>query len=228
MNGRHRRTTSGKLREASVDPVIDPTASEMEVAQTLLKMTLREGRRKLRAHQNFLRIQRPDGVPPLYGTFKEVEAARKLNSSTPKAFHDSSTSLNFETRVSDVLGRTGWIGMGGGNPSTPMHRDLTISAESSLPHSPHTSLWHPSEEPRLAGPFHQDLNNLHASAAKLTESVRQGQVPPDFLARLIVSVPPIVFKPEFHQEIEHVRTERNRRNMISSPVPLYKDQHSPT
>ena len=70
-------------------------------------------------------------------------------------------------------------------------------------------------------PFHHNLNNLHAAAGKLTELVRQGQVPPPFLAKLRSEVPPAVFQPEFHREIEQVRVGKRERLLIKAPVPIF-------
>ena len=70
-------------------------------------------------------------------------------------------------------------------------------------------------------PFHHNLNNLHAAAGKLTELVRQGQVPSPFLAKLRSEVPPAVFQPEFHREIEQVRMGKHERLLIKAPVPIF-------
>ena len=59
------------------DPVAAPTPSEIEVAQTLLKLTPRNTRRHLRAaHNAVLKLKRPEDVPPLFGTLKEVQVTR--------------------------------------------------------------------------------------------------------------------------------------------------------
>ena len=70
-------------------------------------------------------------------------------------------------------------------------------------------------------PFHHNLNNLHAAAGKLTELVRQGQMPSPFLAKLRSEVPPAVFQPEFHREIEQVRVGKRERLLIKPPVPIF-------
>ena len=60
------------------DPVDDPTASEVDVAQTLLHLTPRPQKRRRRGPVAIpLLLKRPDGLPPLFGTVKEVEAARR-------------------------------------------------------------------------------------------------------------------------------------------------------
>ena len=71
------RTHSWRVEEPNKDPVNDPTASEVDVAQTLLHLTPRPQKRRCRGPVAIpLLLKRPEGLPPLYGTAKEVEAAR--------------------------------------------------------------------------------------------------------------------------------------------------------
>jgi len=75
-------------------------------------------------------------------------------------------------------------------------------------------------------PFNENLNDLHSAAEALTGQIRSGQVPRDLQDKLISNVPPIVFRPEFHQEIEQVRKRTHQSLVSRPPVPLYARKQS--
>ena len=73
------------MGEPSNDPVDDPTASEVDVAQTLLHLTPRPQKRRRHGPVAIpLLLKRPEGLPPLFGTAKEVEAARRSAATQPQ------------------------------------------------------------------------------------------------------------------------------------------------
>eukprot|EP00210_Caulerpa_lentillifera_P006795 g6494.t1 len=183
------RSVSWKLRDSQDDPVSAPTESEVEVARALLKLTRKRTQR--RQCKNYLKIARPNGMPPLYGHSKDIELNRKTNRSRTSG--QSSVRLQSQ----EVESR---------DKETPSQgNSVLIGQYSGLPLlSPPDSVSGLCE-----GPFNRDLNNLHAAVGKLREVMRTGELRPGILKGIMTKIPPAVFEPEFHQEIEQIAKMRD-------------------
>jgi len=66
----------------SDDPVAAPTPSELEVAQTLARLSPRVMKKKRTFYNLASHVPKPEGMPPLFGSWREVQTARILPSET--------------------------------------------------------------------------------------------------------------------------------------------------
>lgn len=215
------KTASWKLRETQDDPVSAPTASEVEVARALLKLTRKRINR--RHCKNHLKVPKPPGMAPLYGSFKEIEIGRK------------SSRTNSHSRILPTLPASRQLPSGTEDEPGVKIKAAEMECWESLTSKGASVLNEPSlvmpcltppavSESSTMEPFNQDLNNLHAAAEKLTESMRTGQINPGFLGDIMTKIPPAVLKPEFHQEIERVRSRQKQQMTIDATFALFTNK----